>query len=66
MNLFSSDLASDKEKAGEFMVKWRNTWAKSWENLFMPYATNKVADQPAHPRSLISTFVVCCLHSMIP
>ena len=27
----------------------------------MPYATNKDADQPAHPRSLISTFVVRCL-----
>ena len=24
----------------------------------MPYANNKGADQPAHPRSLISTFVV--------
>ena len=30
-----------------------------------PYANNKVADQPAHPRSLISTFVVRCLDSMI-
>ena len=26
----------------------------------MPYANNKDADQPAHPRSLISTFVVRC------
>ena len=33
-------------------------WATSWENLFKPYANNKGADQPAHPRSLISTFVV--------
>ena len=31
----------------------------------MPYANNKDADQPAHPRSLISTFVVRCLDSMI-
>ena len=31
----------------------------------MPYANNKGADQPAHPRSLISTFVVGCLDSMI-
>ena len=30
-----------------------------------PYANNKGADQPAQPRSLISTFVVCCLDSMI-
>ena len=31
----------------------------------MAYANNKGADQPAHPRSLISTFVVRCLDSMI-
>ena len=28
------------------------------------YANNKGADQPAHPRSLISTFVVRCLDSI--
>ena len=27
-------------------------------NMFLPYVKNKGADQPAHPRSLISTFVV--------
>ena len=43
----------------------KNIWATSWENLFMPYANNKGADQPAHARSLISTFVVRCLDSMI-
>ena len=31
----------------------------------MPYANNNDADQSAHPRSLISTFVVLCLDSMI-
>ena len=31
----------------------------------MPYANNKGADQPAHPRSLISTFVVRCPDSII-
>ena len=31
----------------------------------MPYANNKGADQPAHPRSLISAFVVRCLDSVI-
>ena len=31
----------------------------------MSYANNKGADQPAHPRSLISTFVVHCLGSII-
>ena len=32
----------------------------------LPYANNKGADQPAHPRSLISAFVVRCLDSIIP
>ena len=31
----------------------------------MSYANNKGADQPAHPCSLISPFVVRCLDSMI-
>ena len=31
----------------------------------MPYANNKGTDQPAHPHSLISTFDVRCLDSMI-
>ena len=32
----------------------------------IPYANNKGADQPAHPRSLIITFVVRCLDSIMP
>ena len=40
--------------------------ATSGENLFLPYANNKGADQTTHPRSLISTFVVRCLDSVIP
>ena len=32
----------------------------------LPYANSKGADQPAHPRSLSSAFVVCCLDSIIP
>ena len=31
----------------------------------MSYANNKGADQPAHLRSLISAFVVCCLDSVM-
>ena len=31
----------------------------------MPYANKKGADQPAHPRSLISAFVFRCLDSII-
>ena len=30
----------------------------------MSYANNKGADQPAHPRSLISAFIVRCLISI--
>ena len=33
---------------------------------FWPYANNKCTDQPAHPRSLISAFVIRCLDSIIP
>ena len=32
----------------------------------MPYTNNKGTDQPAHPRSLISAFVVLCVDSIIP
>ena len=42
-----------------------NNGTSSWENLFLPYANNKGADQPTHPCSLISTFVVQCLDSII-
>ena len=31
----------------------------------MSYVNNKDADQPAHPHSLISVFVVRCLDSII-
>ena len=31
----------------------------------MAYANNKGADQPVHPRSMISTYVVRCLDSII-
>ena len=31
----------------------------------MPYANNKGADQPVHPRSLISAFVVHCLDNIL-
>ena len=33
--------------------------------MFMPYANNKGADQPVHPHSLIRTFDVCCLDTII-
>ena len=35
------------------------------EKMCHVYANNKGSDQPAHPRSLISAFVVRCLDSII-
>ena len=35
------------------------------ENLSLGFANNKGADQPAHPGSLISVFVICFLESTI-
>ena len=51
---------------GEIMKKYDLVKEPRHEkNLLMPYANNKDADQPAHPCSLISAFVVCCLDSII-
>ena len=57
-----SSLATAKSSPHE---QW-NIWAASWQNLVLPYANNKGADQPAHSRCLISAFVVRCLDSVIP
>ena len=35
------------------------------KTFLMSYANNKGADQPAHPRSLISAFAVRCLDSVM-
>ena len=35
------------------------------KTFLMSYANNKGADQPAHPHSLISAFVVRCLDSVM-
>ena len=48
-----------------YTLRGEDIWAISWENLFMPYENNKCADQPAHPCSLLSTFVVRCLDSTV-
>ena len=52
--------------SASFHCKQMNlSWSTSWENLFLPYANNKGADQPAHPHSLISIFFVRFLDSTI-
>ena len=40
-------------------------WALSRENCLRGFANNKGADQPVRPRSLISTFVIRFLESII-
>ena len=45
-------------------LKWSNQ-PHHEKTCLMPYANNKSADQPVHPRSLISIFVVHCLDSKI-
>ena len=56
-----------RDVAQIIIISWGfHTRAASWENLFMPYGNNKGADQPVHSHSLISTFAVHCLGSIIP
>ena len=40
-------------------------WATVEENLSSGFAINKGADQPAHPHSLISAFIISLLESII-
>ena len=43
-----------------------NSFEPGHEKMYLrSYANNKGADQTAHPHSLISTFVVRCLDSII-
>ena len=51
--------ATSKEKVSYVM------WAKSWENLFLPYVNDK-AQISLRIHLLISAFVVRCLDSVIP
>ena len=44
---------------------WNKFMGQAMQKCVMSYANNKGADQLAHPRSLISTFVVRCLDSTI-
>ena len=46
-------------------LRERNNWASTRENLSSGLANNKGADQPAHPRSLISAFVIRFLERII-
>ena len=39
-------------------MSYQHIWASAQENLTLLHANNKVADQPWHLDSLISTFVI--------
>ena len=40
-------------------------WVVKWENLALFYVNNKGADQPVHPCSLISAFVISSQQRLI-
>ena len=46
------------------IILWKEPYHE--KTCFMLYANNKDADQPVHPRSMISVFVVRCLDRIIP
>ena len=49
-----------------FDFRMKGLFEPGYEKMcLMPYANNKGADQPAHPRSLISAYIVHCLDSII-
>ena len=52
--------------AGSIQFPKEGIWASTQENLSLGgFANNTDADQPAHPRSLISAFVIQVLESTI-
>ena len=71
--LFCNNSPGFKERSilSDFSVKGATDLSYNYgpgyaKTCLMLHANNKRADQPAHPRSLISTFVVRCLDSIWP
>ena len=56
---------TDEGYAIEKLLLAHYIWAATRENLSSVFANNKGADQPAHPRRLISVFVIRVLESII-
>ena len=54
-----------RERYECFMIIITINWASMRENLSLGFANNKGADQPARSRSLISTFVIRFLESIL-
>ena len=69
LKIVGSDVKPEQTNHSEFclnlLMPSRPVGATSWQSLLLSYA-NKGADQPAHPHSMISAFVVRCLDSIIP
>ena len=65
--MLSIDICANGFQTGEadFPVTVMSNEPGHVKMCLMPYANNKGADQPAHPRSLISVFVVRSLDSII-
>ena len=64
-DLISKVTNNEKDKPCKIKTKQITTEPGHEKMCLMSYANNKGADQPAHPRSLISAFVVSCLDSII-
>ena len=47
------------------VIRISDIWPRLEKIRFMPYPDKKGTDQPAHPCSLISAFIVCCLDSIV-
>ena len=58
-------LISTKLLCGKYVKCLVMNWALIQENLFSGFVNNKSTDQPAHPRKLISAFVIRFLESII-
>ena len=50
----------------QFGITTHNLGLNMRKPVYSGYANNKGADQPGHPHSLISAFVICFLESIVP
>ena len=46
-------------------ARYQNSMTSSRENLILLFTNNTIADQPAHPRSLVSAFVIQLLNTQV-
>ena len=58
-------ISASLAKLNRFTVTTVNIWTAWWWNLYYVICKQQSADPPAHPHSLISTFVIHCIDSII-